>query len=367
MNKKSEPPVLGYVDRDRPFSPLDAGILKDNAREVFFDQHLDIFAEYQTKPQVLIGRRGSGKTAFLESAHFTNKDDLIVKIDKARALSQVVLTVNGIPQGGRYPEAVAELWDSIIFTRVLAEAVTAYRGLRITRDYLAKIGASPSTSPDSIAWTLLDTLSETQKGKSVSSIAELIRRLHSVSFHDAKEELFNVLRARKAKAIILLDSLESEGYVFEDPDTLSALKGLLKWVGDTGSSRDPVEPRLSVPSEYYSCFLEISSNPLKDFAKSSILRWTPRQLITLSALRFRKFLELTDHPDCGNYTDEDLSIRKTALSFLRNYLPAGIPIGGHGGRGYPYPCASTYSTASASSLHGAERLIYRTPRQTGSR
>jgi hypothetical protein len=326
VNADRHLPLRDYLDRQRPFSPLDAGILEDDAREVFFDRNQDLFSGYQEKPQVIVGRRGAGKTAFLESAHFTNKHDLIIPVNKGRVLGQVCLLVNGVPQGGRYPEAVAELWDSIIYTTILQEAATTLTGLRVTRDYLAKIGASPTATADSIAWTLLDTVRETQQG-SIGTIAELIRRLHSVSFHDAKQEFFHELRQRGAKAIVLLDSLESEGYVFEDPDTFAALKGLLKWIGDTGAGRNPVQPRVSIPGEYYQDFLAISSNPLKDFAKSSVLRWTPRQLITLSAIRFRKFLELTEHDDYPKWADEDLSVPRQALNLFRRFLPDTVPIG----------------------------------------
>jgi hypothetical protein len=318
-------PIRDYLDRQRPFSPLDAGMLEDDAREALFDVRQDLFARYQEKPQVVVGRRGAGKTAFLQSAYFTNPNDLIVSVDKGRVLGQICLLVSGVPQGGRYPEAVAELWDSLIYTIILQSAVSKYEGMRIARDYLAKIGASPSSSSDSIAWTLLDTVRETQKG-SIGTIAELIRRLHNVSYRDAKLELFSELRRRNAKAIVLLDSLESEGYIFEDPDTLAALKGLLKWIGDTGTGRDPVQPRVSIPGEYYQEFLSLSSNPLKDFAKLSVLRWSVRQLIMLTGIRFRKFLELTEHPSYEQWAGLDVTQPKNALQMFRDFLPETLTI-----------------------------------------
>lgn len=318
--------LLGYIDRHRPFLPIDASTLQEDVREAFFDSRHELFSEYQTKPQIVIGRRGAGKTAFLESAHFTHKKDLVVSVDKGRALGQVCLVVDGIPQGGRYPEAIAELWDSIIYTNVLQQAVGKYGELKLGRDYLGKIGASPSATKDSIAWTLLGTLKDTQKSGTVGTIAELVRRLHSVSFHDAKEELFQELRRRDARVIVLIDSLDSEGYVFDDPDTLAALKGLLKWVGNTGAGRNPVHPRLAIPGEYYHDFLSISANPLKDFAKSSILRWTPRHLIVLSAVRFRRFLELTGHAEYEVWADADLTTAGSAVEMFRRVMPAVVHI-----------------------------------------
>ena len=289
---------------------------------LFVDTHLNLFDEYQENPQVVVGRRGAGKTAFLETAYFVHPNDLIVPIDKGQALSQVVMTVNGIPQGGRFPEAVAGLWDTVIMTAILQTAVHKYEDLRVTRDYLAKIGAQLSASADTVAWTLLNTIRDTQKGKTVATIAELIGRLHNVSFHDAKQELFDVLRNRKSQVLVLFDSLESEGYVFEDPDTVSALKGLLKWVGDTGSSKNPIQPRFCVPGEYYQEFLEISSNPLKDFAHCSILSWKTRDLITIAANRFRMYRTFSHPKDSHGLAQLDLSIPKNAVAFISEHLPA---------------------------------------------
>lgn len=324
MTDKSDQAALNYIDPDRPFSPLDAGVLEDDARQAFFDTHLNLFSEYQEKPQVIVGRRGAGKTAFLETAYFTNLNDLVVPVDKGKALGQIVLAVNGIPQGGRYPEAVADLWDSVVLTNVLQVAALQFEELKVTRDYLAKIGAQLSASADTVAWTLLNTIRETQKGKTVSTIAELISRLHQVSFYDAKQELFDALRKRNAKVLVLFDSLESEGYVFEDPDTVSALKGLLKWIGDTGSSREPIQPRFSLPGEYHQNFLEISSNPLKDFARCSILRWKTRDLITLAAGRLRTYISLSQPQRADDFAELDFSVPKNALSFLANRLPAKV-------------------------------------------
>ena len=93
-----------------------------------------MFSEYQEKPQVIVGRRGAGKTAFLESTFFTNPEDLVVQVNKSTALGQIVLAVNGVPAGGRYPEAISELWDGIILTNVLQIASKKYDELKLTRD-----------------------------------------------------------------------------------------------------------------------------------------------------------------------------------------------------------------------------------------
>ncbi len=325
---KIDPKILeDHIDRERPFSPLNAGIVSNvSAKQELFDSDLNLVSSYYENRNVVIGRRGSGKTAFLQSSYFTNPKDLIVEIDKSKCLGEIVLAVHGIPIGGRYPEAVSELWESVISTIVFGEAVKKYPELKLTKDFLGKIGASPESNADHLSWLLLDTLRETQKGKTVGTIAEFIRRLHSVSYHDAKSELISHLKKNKIKAIVLMDSLESEGYILEDPDTASALKGLLKWVGNISEEASPIQVRFSVPGEYYFQFVELSSNPIKDFAKATNLRWKARELISLSAKRYLSYLYTYDSKKYSEWNEIDLGEPSNALDLLAEFLPTELEL-----------------------------------------
>jgi hypothetical protein len=325
MKSLTKKALKDHIEISRPFSPLNAGVMRDaSIKEEFFDEDLNIVSSYYENRNVIIGRRGSGKTAFLHSSYFTNPDDLIVEIDKARCLGEIVLAINGIPIGGRYPEAISELWESVISTIIFGEAVKKYSSLKLTKDFLAKIGASPESTPDHLAWLLLDTMRDTQKGKTAGTIAEFIRRLHNVSYHDAKKEVLNHLKQLDIKAIVLIDSLESEGYILEDPDTASAIKGLLKWVGNISEEASPIQVRYSVPGEYYFQFVELSSNPIKDFAKATKLRWSARELITLSATRFLLYLSVYENKTYLDWSEVNLSEPTKALSLLSKFLPENV-------------------------------------------
>ena len=91
----------------------------------------------------------------------------------------------------------------------------------------------------------------------------------------------------------------------------------------------PCSRDFCVPGEYYANFLEISSNPIKDFAKCSILKWKPRNLITLTASRLKTYLELVDSIALEEVADLDVSQPKSALTFLNHWLPDSIttPVG----------------------------------------
>lgn len=115
----------------------------------------------------------------------------------------------------------------------------------------------------------------------------------------------------------------------EDPDTASALKGLLKWVGNVSEEVGPIQVRYSVPGEYYFQFVELSSNPIKDFAKATTLRWKGRELISLSAKRYLSYLYVYDNKRYEQWAKTDLRQPSNGLSLLKEFLPteATLPNG----------------------------------------
>ena len=310
------------VQKNAPFSPINAGDLLDaSARKLLFYEECNLYKNYLASPEIVVGRRGAGKTAFLHSAYITNNDDLIVEIDKAKVLGQVVLALEGVPLGGQMPESVAEIWESVIITLVLAEATKKYKGLKLCKDYLAKIGITNDINREVVVWNLLNTLIETQKGKTVGAIADFIGRLHNVSFFEAKKELLKYFKGKKSKAIVLIDSLESEGYILDDPNTLSAMSGLFKWVGTTNSRESQITCRICVPGEYYFSFLKLSSNRIKDFRSYTVLDWKPRELISLAGRRLLRYIELYDENLFQDVNKIDLSKPASCITLFNKFLP----------------------------------------------
>ena len=328
--KNIDPKLLAaHIDKKSPFSPLDAGVVKDIfvSQELFYSK-IPLVSSYSKNRNVLIGRRGSGKTALLTNTAISTSHDLVVRISKSKILGDIVLSVHGIPMGGRYPEAVAEIWESVISTIVLGEAVKRFPELKLTKDYLGKIGAGPKSTDENLAWLLLDTLRETQKGKTVGTIAEFVRKLHRVSFKDAKSELIELLKDRGKRAVVLIDSLESEGYLLDDPDTASALKGLLKWVGNTSEEPGPIDVRFCIPGEYYFQFLELSSNPIKDFAKATTIQWRANELASIAASRFMSYLYVYDNNKYTQWKNTDFKIRSNSLKLINEFLPIKMKMPG---------------------------------------
>lgn len=316
-----------YHAEGYPFAPLAADVVLDpTAKAALFHRNIDIVDQYLENRHVIIGRRGSGKTTFLQSTYATHPNALAVEVDKGRTLAQVVSAVHGIPTGGRFPEAVSDIWDGVLQTLLLSAATKKFPDLRLAKDYLAKVGATSDMTADRIAWLVLDTLRDGQKGKTVGSIAELVRRLHSVSFADAKKELDVRLRQAKTGAFILIDSLESEGYILDDPDTSAALKGLLKWCGNVNESQRGVNAHLSIPGEFVFEFMQLSSNPIKDFARTTRLKWKPRDLIRLAAARLLAYQRSNNTSFFDRWVTKNLHDPAVAVTMFEEALPTTIRV-----------------------------------------
>src|ERR1051325_11536015 len=57
-----------YISHDQPFGPIDAeDIQSPDMMEELFDQQNRVYRELISRPSIIIGRRGSGKTASLRS------------------------------------------------------------------------------------------------------------------------------------------------------------------------------------------------------------------------------------------------------------------------------------------------------------
>ena len=177
----------------------------------------------------------------------------------------------------------------------------------------------------SIAWKTIDVMRSSQKATTVGAIAEFIRSLNNASFGEAKKELLDYAEISGKKIIVLIDSLESEGYIIDDANTFSALQGLLKWVGDVSSAVDSsIQVRLCIPGEYHFQFAEISSNPIKDFARHCVLHWRPRDLIQVAAQRYLHFLQHHDPTRFNTWKDVDLHDPQHAALVFDEFVPRDL-------------------------------------------
>ena len=81
--------IRPYITNDEPFGPIDSGdidISDLSALLMLFEKHNWIYKNLHSRPSIIIGRRGSGKTYYLRSVFFDNQYDYFVEIRTPRVL-----------------------------------------------------------------------------------------------------------------------------------------------------------------------------------------------------------------------------------------------------------------------------------------
>jgi hypothetical protein len=102
------------------------------------------------------------------------------------------------------------------------------------------------------------------------------------------------MRQRRLAAVVLLDSLDA--YSLNSECVANTLRGLLKCVGQFNSPGKVLDARFCLPTELYHGFMDISSNPLKDFEHRVTLQWHAKELLSIAVHRLVLFLRAR-YPD----------------------------------------------------------------------
>ena len=104
---------------DKPFGPIDASEIKDpqDIRHLFDTQN-GIYDEMIRHPSlsVIIGRRGSGKTALLRSATVNDEFQIVVELPPDQAFTQILRAVQDVSDNVVFAEKVAELWRIVLWS-----------------------------------------------------------------------------------------------------------------------------------------------------------------------------------------------------------------------------------------------------------
>lgn len=125
LNNKRFPALRKYLYYDLPLGPIDSSDIKDPfVHEILFERNNRIYEKISKRPSVIVGRRGSGKTAFLTNIARSRKFGVVINLKSAEAFSRIVAEVDReiTKKGFLLPEEVSNLWD-FLFWSVLASAV----------------------------------------------------------------------------------------------------------------------------------------------------------------------------------------------------------------------------------------------------
>lgn len=324
---KSKNPLLDYFPKDSPFGPISASGIKEPAvyRELFHTSNL-IYQELASHPSLIVGRRGAGKTAFLNSFLLEDNGDVIVELPPHAAFRQIIESIRDLTQGsGVFVEEVAELWTVLLWTTVCSRIVKAdQKRTKKIQAYLSGLGVKTRLSPYGVMKTVLHVLSERGGSKPSAVLAEITEELafNDVTFAEARDQALDWLEENGVRAVILMDSLEN--FQLDDQTMCYAISGLLKCQGTFRSPGSQCVLRCCLPVELYHRFLDLSSNPNKDFQHQLLLHWHAGELIKLAARRYMTYLKLHETRLYEEMDHLDVDRRSDAAAFWNSLLPIRI-------------------------------------------
>jgi hypothetical protein len=334
-NKKYEP-VVGYrpgiqpyITKDEPFGPIDSTDIdpKDvSVSQMLFEQHNWIYRNMRHRPSIIMGRKGSGKTAYLRTVFFDKKYDFYTEIRTDHALMHISKVIQGLVKEAVFPETLAELWETILWVCMLSEirtsSVLSQDKLTQVNGYLEKLGARDASSADDVLWKMARMFDDVVESDPKDGLAEILRRFDRVEFRNTVSAVEESLKASGKTFVILMDSLDN--FQLEINSVAYSLQGLLKFIGTMNKPRDVVDIRFCMPTELYRRIIKISSNPNKDFRRSLKLQWTASELILIGAQRLAFYLELYYPNYWKRLLPLDLTSRIDALKLFNAVLPKTI-------------------------------------------
>jgi GTPase SAR1 family protein len=326
-----------YLTPTAPLGPSDAAQVADlEVAARLFDPHNKSFGGLlRGSLSVVLGRRGSGKTALLnsyrykpfletrESVSLWSEDfdlhayDTVIEIASYKQFDEMQQIAVKDPSVFRPVEAVVADWARLVMDYVFAtliceeeSGVTLASPLQLVLDYLSQeeegFGQQESRR---IVWgsRLCGEISTRIAHSSVST------RSYPISLQDAADALVEYLTTRGRQVVVIFDSLDE--YDVSNPGLTRSIGALIRFISIFNSTQDRIRIKLSLPAEIFPEIQRASANPLKDFSRVDQLRWTSMELVQLAARRYRFFLELHSPATLLDLDHLDLNRRADVAEF----------------------------------------------------
>ena len=186
ISEKQKKSLLNHFSIDEPFGPVNAAEIEDTGvLELIFEQHNKLYRALKKRPNIVVGRKGAGKTSYLHSVFFEGVYDYKIELNTAKALSSVIETIGSMKGGAIFAESVSEIWENILFTAAFPELRKQLpkdsKARRLINDYLAKIGIRDGGTFDDVLWHITDVLAEKVNNNTVNVVAEIVPSTFNIS------------------------------------------------------------------------------------------------------------------------------------------------------------------------------------------
>ena len=321
--------IKPYITKDEPFGPIDAFDISSQDSKVLsylFEKQNNIYRGLHNRPSIIMGRRGSGKTAYLRTVYFEKEYACHVEIMTSSALEHISKVVENMAKEAVFTETLQELWEKTLWTCVIAEmynkSMLSDERSGTVGNFLDILGIQFGDNSDTVLWRVSSLIEEALDTNPKDGVSVVLKDFDRKRFPEAREAVVKTLAADKKKFVILMDSLEK--FQLHIDSIGRAIEGLLKFVGSMNKPRDVVDIRFCIPTELYPKVIEFSSNVNKDFKRALKLEWTASELILIGAQRLMYFISLY-YPDMINGKSPFDELRRDeALAFLKAFLPEKI-------------------------------------------
>lgn len=316
-----------YITEEDPFGPIDSALIKDyEVLDLLFQSQSRVYRSFQSRPSIIMGRRGAGKTSYLKSVYFQDEYKYIVEIPTPKIIQYISDTIQNVRKENLYVEIMSELWEKTLLTCVFVELckldLPSSTKLDIINDYLKRIDIQKNASINAVLLRLHIMYREILMHHPQNGISEILKKIDMASFEEAKVAAIEYLVADKAKYVILMDSIEE--FRTGDESIEHAIKGLLKLAGKMNVPKDVIDIRLCLTTELKPIIYRVSSNTNKDLARKAELEWGTADLVMIGAQRLMYFLGLY-YPDLiSGRSPFDRLNRASAFDLFKKVLPEKI-------------------------------------------
>lgn len=341
-----EQPVIARLRRtltvSTPLGPSDASQLTDlEVAAELFDPHNKSFNVLLRRDlSVLVGRRGSGKTALLNSykyRRYLDKSgtlelydprsdfrayDIVIDVVTYKQFDEMQRWVSGKEAGFRPVEALVDEWETMVTDYFFARLVSSETKLgRVTpqlyvlRRYLEQGDDGFRQEVREKVWgrSLLDTV------KALFRIDRSDGSTH-ISSEEALTAATEHLASIKSKAVVLFDSMDE--YDVSNTHFTRSLGALIRFISQFNARQERIKIKLGLPLEIFREVQRASANALKDLVSVDQLKWSAMELAQIAAHRFRLFLQLHDPEFAIALNRLDLNRREQVREFWMRFLPA---------------------------------------------
>ncbi|MBI5822092.1 MAG: hypothetical protein HZA88_24225 [Verrucomicrobia bacterium] len=331
--------ISDHLTPAKPFGPEDAATIVDPfCKRMLFQTQNRIFKNMSQHPTLIVGRKGSGKTAFLQNAmQDESAYKYVYEINTTGPLASVIRTILRIAPQETYVETIAELW-SIAFWLTgawrldrVAKHDLSSEAHHATKSYLDLVTPPYCASPADLIEYYFSLFSTAGEPRSIEGLPDRIwaTDVGGYTLKEVRRHIIDSLASRGLRALLLVDSLDDFQMGREYAE--AAIKGLLKSLGKFAAGNPVYEVRFCLPAEIFPLFREMSSNPAKDFANKVSLYWHASELLCLAAQRLSLFYKThcdydgfcrhnIEHLDINNRKDAAILFNEIFGTTIENCL-----------------------------------------------